>query len=525
MRRAALSPAKQALLEKRLQGKATGLPKAYVIPRHEDKDPATLSFAQERIWFQEQLASDYPLYNRPVCARLSGLLNPDALGKSLNEIVRRHESLLTRFPVVDGQPFQETALHLELTLPLTDFRRHPEPARNAEAMRHAVEEVRRSFDLAHGPLVRAVLFRLSDLEHWLVLTTHHIVFDGWSETVLFRELATLYESFSTDKPSPLAPLPIQYADFGHWQRQHLQGKTIEPLLSYWKQQLMGSPPILKLMTDRPRPAVQTFRGKRVILPLPPTLYESLKNLSQREGATLFMTLLAAFQTLLQRYTGQYDVLVGVPIAGRTHVETEELIGVFINTLVMRNDFSGDPAFRELLARVRKTALAAYAHQDLPFEKLVEELQPERDLSRNPIVQVLFQLRNFDLKTMQADPLMIEPFEFDYGTALFDLNLEVVEQEAGLLCRFHYNCDLFEAATIESMAGHFQTLLEGVVADPNQPISKLPLLTQAEQHQLLVEFNDTRTSYPSDKCIHELFEEQVERTPEAVALVFVEEELS
>ncbi len=525
IRRAALSPAKQALLEKRLQGRATNLSEACAIPRHEGESPAPLSFAQERIWFQEQLASGYPLYNRPVCARLNGPLEADALRRSLNEIVRRHKALRTRFPVADGPPSQEVAPNLELILPLTDLRSHSESKRREAAMQLAIEEVRRVFDLANGPLVRAVLLRLCDREHWLVLTTHHIVFDGWSETVLLRELATFYETFSTNKPSPLASLPIQYADFSHWQRGQLQGKNIEPHLSYWRQQLKECPPALELMTDRPRPEVQTFRRARVNIFLPATLNETLKKLSQREGATLFMTLLAAFQTLLQRYTGQNDILVGTPIAGRNQVETEELIGVFINTLVMRSDLSGDPTFLELLARVKETALGAYTHQELPFEKLVEELQPERNLSRNPIVQVLFQLRNLGLNKMEAGNLIFEPFQLDWGTAHFDLNLDVVEKEDGLLCRFQYNSDLFEPATIERVAGHFHILLEGIAAEPSQPISKLPLLTDAEQQQLLLEFNDTQAPYPRDKCIHELFEEQVERTPEAVALVFGEEELT
>jgi amino acid adenylation domain-containing protein len=359
----------------------------------------------------------------------------------------------------------------------------------------------------------------------LLLVIHHITFDGWSARVFVEELAALYDAFVAGKPSPFPELPIQYADFAHWQRQWLQGEVLERQLSYWKEKLAGSLPSLDLPTDRPRPAVQTHCGARQSSVLSSFPLQALKALSRQEGVTLFMTLLAAFKVLLYRYTGQDDIAVGSPIAGRTHVETEGLIGFFVNTLVLRTDLSGNPTFRELLGRVREVALGAYAHQDLPFEKLVEALQPERDLSRTPLFQVMFNLENIPTKAVKTPSLSIDEFEFDSGVSQFDLALEVIEKDEGLSCLLNYSTDLFDAATIERMLGHYQTLLEGIVADPEERIGVLPLLTEAERHQLLVEWNDTQADYPKDSCIHQLFEAQVERTPDAVALAFKDQQLT
>ena len=339
---------------------------------------------------------------------------------------------------------------------------------------------------------------------------HHIVSDGWSVGVFTREMSTLYQAFSTGKPSPLPELPIQYADFAVWQREWLQGEVLDTQLSYWKQQLEGAPPVLELPTDYPRPAIETFRGGKISTEIPKSLTEALKAMSRREGATLFMTLMAGFQTLLYRYTGQEDVVVGSPIANRNRTEIEGLIGFFVNELVLRADLSGNPSFRELLSRVREAALGAYAHQDLPFEKLVKELQPQRDISRNPLFQVALVNQNAPSERLDLPGLKVTPVEVDTDTAKFDLSLYLWEEADGLKGRWEYGADLFDAATIVRMAGHYNNLLEAVVRDPDQRLSELPILSAQESHQMLVEWNDTEVEYPTDRCIHELFEDQVQR---------------
>ena len=323
-------------------------------------------------------------------------------------------------------------------------------------------------------MLRATLLRLSPGDHVLLLTLHHIIFDGWSVEVFWRELAALYTALCTGQPVPLPTLPLQYADFAVWQRQWLQGEVLEAQLAYWKQQLGDTLPVLELPTDRPRPPVQTSQGARQSLMLPASLTSALKALSQKEGITLFMTLVAAFQTLLYRYTGQTDLVVGTPVAGRTRVETEGLLGFFVNTLVLRTDLSGNPRFRELLRRVREVTLGAYDHQDLPFEKLVEVLQPVRDLSRNPLVQVMVALQPSQLPTMELPELTVRPITVDCGTAKFDLTLSLQDTAQGLLATMEYNTDLFDRTTIVRMLSHFQTLLEGIIADPEQRLADLPL---------------------------------------------------
>jgi len=496
--------------------------KQRISPRGES--PLLPSFSQQRLWFLNQLEPDSSIYNVPVAFRLTGPLNVAALEQSLNEISRRHEALRTTFSVVDGQPAQVIAPKLNLTLPVLDLRELTEIERDAEVQRLVVEEAQAPFDLAQGPLLRASLLRLGQEEHVLMLTMHHVVSDGWSLNVLFRETTTLYQAFSTGEPSPVPELPIQYADFALWQRQWLQGEELESQLAYWKEQLDGIPPVLELPTDRPRPAVETFRGAKQSLFLPKSLTQSLKSLSQEEGVTLFMTLLAAFQTLLHRYTGLDDIVVGSPIAGRKQVETEELIGFFVNTLVLRTNLSGEPTFRELLRRVREVALKAYDHQDLPFEKLVEELHPERNLSHSPLFQVMFVLQNTPKQVLELPGLSLSSLEVESGTAKFDLTLSMTETELGMQGSLEYKTDLFDTSTIQRMLGHFQILLESIAANPDRSISDLPLLTDAEQHQLLIEWNDTKADYP-DQCIHQLFEAQVERTPDAVAVVFGTERLT
>jgi len=377
-----------------------------------------------------------------------------------------------------------------------------EAERQLTVNRLASEEAIRPFDLAEGPLFRATLLRFHDDDHVLLFNMHHIVSDGWSMAVLFRELSALYKAFSEGQSSPLHDLRIQYADYTLWQREWLQGDALKQQLAYWKQQLAGAPALLELPTDRPRPRIQSFRGARLPLILTKSLAQGLKALSNSEGVTLFMTLLATFKVLLSRYTGQSDIVLGVPIAGRSHADTEELIGLFINTLVLRSDLSGNPTFRTLLRRVKDVALGAYAHQDLPFEKLVEGLQPERDLSYNPLFQVFFALHNFSPTLLTLPGITTTPLDVHNGVARFDLALDLVETPDGLTGTLEYNRDLFDAATITRMAGHFQTLLEAIVANPEQPISDLPILTGPEKHQLLFAWNETYRDYPADKCVQD-----------------------
>ncbi len=496
-----------------------------ILPVARDAD-LPLSFAQQRLWFIDQLDPGNSAYNIPAAVRLRGALNLVALERSVNEIVKRHEALRTTFPTVDGRPVQVIAPALTMTLPVIDLRELPESQRETEVQRLVTAEARKPFDFAVGPLLRVTLVRLGEEEHVGLLTMHHIVSDGWSTGILIREMALLYDAFSCARPSPLPELPIQYADFAHWQRQWLQGEVLETQVAYWKRQLLGSPPLLELPTDHSRPAVQTFRGARQSLLLPRTVVEALKALSRQEGVTLFMTMLAAFKVLLCRYTGQDDLIVGTPIANRNRLEIEGLIGFFVNTLVLRTDYSGNPGFRAVLRRVREVCLGAYAHQDLPFERLVDELHLDRDLSRNPLFQVMFVLQDDLTRTVELPGLTVSPVKGDRETAYFDLTLQIDENEQGLTeASLVYNTDLFEPGTIARMLGHLRVVLEAVAADPDQRISDVPLLTSAERQQLLKEWNYTNTASDRNLCIHQLFEAQVERTPEAIALVFEHERLT
>lgn len=485
-----------------------------------------LSFGQERLWFLEQLVPGTALYNLPALAfRLSGPLDVAALEGSLNEIVRRHETLRTTFGEVDGKPVQIINPTGRLNMPVLDLSHLVPEQREAEALRIAIEEVQRPFDLVRGPLFRVSLLRLAAEEHILIAPIHHIISDGWSLGVLLRELDSLYKAFAAGQPSPLSELPIQYADFALWQREWLQGRALDERLAYWRRQLADIPPLLELPTDHPRPPISTFQGVRQSFMLPTTLTDRLKALSRQEGATLFMTLLAAFNTLLHRYAGQQDIVVGSPIASRNQPGVEELIGFFVNMLVLRSELSGNPSFRELLRRVREVALDAYEHQDMPFEKLVDELQPGRDMSRNPLFQVAFALQYAPLPSLKLADLTLIPLDVHTETAKFDLTLDVWESPEGIQGRLECSADLFDPATNNRMIGHFQTLLKGIVADPNQKISELPILTEAEQRQLLLEWNSTAALYPADKTVHELFEEQAARTPDAVAVVFRDKQLN
>ncbi|MBV9789285.1 MAG: amino acid adenylation domain-containing protein, partial [Chloroflexi bacterium] len=520
-----LSPERRRLLEllrRQQERQNSGLLRA--LPRKSGLNTFPLSFAQQRLWFIDQFTPASAAYNLLSALRLTGPLNVPALEQALNAIVQRHESLRTTFSEVDGQPAQVIAPSLLLHLPITELASVAAEEREATIQRSIMDEARQPFDLARGPLLRVRLLRLADNEHVLILTLHHIIADGWSQGVLVRELTALYRSFVAGQPANLATLAIQYADFAHWQRNVLQGKPLEDQLRYWKQQLADLTK-LQLPTDYPRVATSTISGARALHLLPLSLLEPLKTLSQREGATLFQTLLAAFQVLLHRYSGQTDIVVGSGIAGRNRAEIEPLIGFFVNTLVLRANLAGNPSFRGTLRQVRETTLAAYAHQDLPFEKLVEELQPDRDLSAAPLFQVSFVLQNTPLPALNLPPLMVEPIDTEHVTTKLDLSLSLVETAQGLRARVQYNAELFAERTITRMLEHFQQLLESIVADPDQRIGMLRLLSTAEEREILRAWNATERPAPSDRLFSDLFSEQVARQPDAIALVFGATELS
>ena len=482
------------------------------------------SFAQQRLWFLNQLAPGNPFYNVSTALCLTGSLNLRSLEQTFNEIVQRHESLRTTFAMFEGELVQIIAPMLTVSLPTINLQNLSPTQQETAALQLATDAAQRPFDLAAGPLFKVTLLQLSETEHILLLNLHHIVADGWSIGVLIRELGTLYTAFVKNGRSPLAALPLQYADFAEWQHQYLQGEVLATQLAYWRQQLNGIT-ALNLPTDRQRLAVPSYRGAKQFITLSPALSEALKSLSQQEGATLFITLLAAFQTLLYRYTGQADIAVGTPIANRNRSEIEALIGFFVNSLVLRADLSGNPTFQELLHRVKNVAMTAYAYQDLPFEKLVEELHPDRELSRNPLFQISFSLQNTPVAALELPGIAFRAIDFDAGTAKLDLECNLWEDAGSIQGQFVYSTDLFDRATIARMAGHFQTLLEAIVANPKQRISDLALLTAPEYQQLLIDWNDTQRDYPQNQCFHQLFEERVGRSPDAVAAVFENQQLT
>jgi amino acid adenylation domain-containing protein len=515
--------AQAAQVEAALRADAGSLaPPIVAIARNEN---LPLSFAQQRLWFLHELEPSTSAYNIPTAVRLTGRLNAAALEQTLGKLVERHESLRTSFSTRDGKPVQVINSNGRFGWSVINLDALPESERIGEAQRRAAEEARQPFDLARGPLLRATLMRLDEEDHVLVVTMHHIVSDGWSMGVLVREVAALYKSFDEGTPAPLSPLPIQYADFAHWQRRWLTGDVLEKHLDYWKRQLGGDIPTLDLATDRPRPAVQSFRGASYTAVYPASLSKALNALCQREGVTLFMLLLAAFKALLQRYTGQEDIIVGAPIANRNRVEIENLIGFFVNTLVMRTDVSGNPSFLELLGRVRRVALEAYAHQDLPFEQLVEEVQPERSLSRNPLFQVMFQLENTPKEELPMAGVMLAPLEVERVATQFDLSLDVVDGREGLVVVAEYSTDLFDEPTIEDFLRRWHMLLQGIAAAPECRLSNLPLLGDAERRLMLVEWNNTGRQLPSGAGVHEAFEAQAKHRPDALAVIFEEEHLT
>jgi len=505
-------------LKERLRGAGIEGAIAPTIPRAPRAGPIPCSFAQQRLWFLDQLEPESAGYVIPYGVSIHGSLDTRALTHALHELLARHESLRTGFGSDDESPVQWIAPDAVLdiqTIDLTGIAGASD--RDRETKRILREEAERPFDLARPPLFRARLLRLSENEHVLLLILHHIVSDAWSFGVLFKELAATYEAFAAGRPSPLPELQVQYADFAVWQRDWLSGKVLDRQLSFWRKHLAGASGVLELPTDRPRPTRQSYRGAHRRFTFSRGTKDALNQLARSEGATLFMVLFASFNVLLARYTGEQDIIVGSPIANRSRPELESLVGFFVNTLPLRTDLSGDPTFRELLRRVREVALEAYSHQDLPFEKIVRELRPERELGRNPLFQVMLILQNTPRRPLKLPGLTLEALEMDTGTTIFDITASLAEEPDALSCSIEYNRDLFDPATIGRMGNHFRTLLEGIVASPETRISALPLLTETERQQILVDWNQTEEDYPN-ASISELFEAQAERTPDRTALV-------
>lgn len=525
LRRSRLSPAKRKLLEQRMRPRRRPGREAPDIPRRSSPDPPPLSFAQERLWFVDQLVPDNPSFNIPYVLSLDGPLDVDALQRGLDDLVARHEILRTTFATVEGRPVQVIAEQGSLPLTTVDLRGLAPEAQQAEVQERAVAETGQPFDLAAGPLVRAGLLRLHRESHVLLLTMHHIVSDEWSMAVFFRELVALYSAHVQGHPSPLAELPIQYADYASWQRQSLNDGVLKKQLAYWKHKLHDAPPLLKLPTDRARPPLLSFAGASQSLRLSRELSDGLRELSRREGATSFMTLLAVWQLLLFRYSGQNKLVVCSGVANRSRPHTEQLIGCFIDILLFYTDLAGDPPFSTLLQRVRSTALEAFSHQDVPFERLVRELRPERDPSHPPFSQVMFVFLNAPTEPVQLEGLKFAPVAMESSTTQYDLLLHMWEADGRLAGRLRYSTDLFSADRISRLLGHFQELLREVVADPGRRLSSLSLLTGAERRQLVVEWNDTRSDFPGDRCLHQLFEAQAEARPDAVAAICGGESLS
>jgi amino acid adenylation domain-containing protein len=515
---------KQALLKLMLEKKSIRF-NAQTIPRRDELTSVPLSFAQERLWFLNQLEGSSATYNMPGAIRISGNLDINALQQALLEIVRRHEVLCTSFHTVNGTPRQVIHPQATMNINVVNLKQLEVTGRETVLQQQAQQEANIPFDLEVAPLIRCSLLQLDATEYVLLLTMHHIVSDSWSIGVFIKELFTLYQAFCAGEPSPLAALPIQYTDFAVWQRQWLSGEVIETQLNYWQQQLAGAPELLQLPTNRPRPRVQTYRGATQNFTLNTELTQKLQTFCVQSGTTLFMTLHAAFATLLYRYSGQSDILIGSPIANRNRSEIESLIGFFVNTLVLRTRLEDNPSFDSLLAQVREITLKAYEHQDVPFELVVEALQPERSLSHSPLFQVMFMLQNAPMGKLELPGVTLSELNQQSTIAKFDLTLSISETSQGLVGSWEYNTDLFDGSTIERMAVHFQNLLSAIEENPQQAVGELSLLSEAERHQLLTEWNDTESEYPLDKYIHQLFEEQVDRTPDAVAVVFDTKQLT
>lgn len=521
---ASLDTEERELLDLLLEEEGVGVSDSLIIPQKKGAGFFPLSFAQERLWFLNSLTDESTVYNGSSALRLKNRISLESLQQAFTEIVRRHDVLRTTFHSVDGRPIQIISPSVSMQMPLIDLSEMDLQARDAETWRLIKEELSIPFDLSKDLLLRTRVLRLDEEDHVVISSMHHIACDGWSTGIYVADLAALYAAFSQGCPSPLIDLPIRYADFAVWQREQLNGEFLQKQLDYWRKQLADIA-LLQMPTDRPRPALQTYSGAAQAVELDGSLIDSLENLNRLHGVTMFMTLLAAFKILLYRYSGQKDIVVGSLIAGRNRVETEGLIGFFANGLALRTDLSGDPTFEELLVRVQQVAHGAYAHQDLPFERVIEEINPERDLSHTPLFQIVFQYDITPASDIHLPGLILQPIRIDTDTVQYDLILDLGQSDQGMFGEIVYNTDLFDAATIERFTDHFKRVLHSVAEEPRRRLSEVPMLTPAEQTQLLVEWNTTRCDYPDNKCFPQLFEEQVERTPDAIAAVFENEQLT
>ena len=517
-RLARLSPAKRALLDLELKQQNVPLDRSLTIPRRPTRNQAPLSLAQRRLWFLNQLEPDTPNYNESSALRLTGQLDTAALQNAVNRIIARHEVLRATISNQDGESIQTIRPPQRVDLEIVDLRRTGADEREGEAERRLLDAIRRPFDLTTDLMLRPLLIRLDERDHILLLVTHHIASDGWSSNILWRELGEFYRAETFGVAAQIAELPIQYQDYADWQRRWFSEHQVQGQLAFWKRHLDGLQ-TLRLPTDRPIPLERQWRGARLNMPIDADLLERIAAFSRAQGVTQFMMLLAAFQVLLHRYCGQDDIAIGTPIAGRNRTEVEALIGFFVNTLILRTDLRENPTFAELLDRVRDVALNAYNNQDIPFEKLVEEINPQRSLSQTPLFNVLFAFQNMVKQMPELPGLAQSPYEIYNGAAKCDLYVSVVNRDSGPMLRADYDADLFESATVGRILRHYLTLLESFVADPDLRIDDAPLLSAAERHQLLVEWNDTKTDYPDDQCIQALFEAQADKTPDAVAVVF------
>ena len=496
-----------------------------LVPANWGSAPKPLSFAQRRLWFLDQLEPNNPFYNVPLAMQLTGAFDASAMEQALAATIARHESLRTTFELRGEEPVQVVADEIPLPLMRMDLSGMALDVREAEAQRLVTEEARRPFDLAKGPLFRAMLLTLAPDDHVFMVNLHHAISDGWSLGVLMNDVTTFYESIREDVPAQLHLLPLTYGDFSVWQRKHLEGGALERQLEYWKAKLAGAPPSIELPTDRTRPPVQTFQGAKRVIMFPPDLLQGLKTVSRAEGATLFIALTAAFNVLLSRYSGHTDIVIGTANAGRHHPDTEKVIGYFANTVVLRTDLVGEPAFRELVHRVRETTLHAFANQDVPFERLVEELNPARDLSRSPLFQVMIIQQNAFERSSKFGSLKATPYAAAGGAAKVDLLLGVSEDEGRLRCALEYNVDLYDASTIDRMLDNFGAILEAAIVDPSVRVSEMSLLRASQREQQAVTWNETAAEYPRNKCVHQLFEAQAALTSDAVAVVFRSEQIT
>src|SRR5579885_468400 len=521
-----LTEERRLLLQALLEEKGIAAAAAHTIKRINNPGHAPLSFAQKRMWFLDQLQPNSAFYTMFEAFHLRGPLSFSVLERSYNELLKRHNILRTRFVIIDEEPVQLILPHAWTYIPEIDLRACSSQERELLLHHLATQEAEQPFVLGQGPLLRAWLIALSEEEYVLFLTMHHIVSDGWSVAILVQELATLYRAFVTGKPSPFADLPIQFTDYAYWQQEWLKSEQFLTQLTYWKQRLSSAPALLELPTDYPRPSIQSYRGRQIFFTLPSPLLAQLKVQCVKEGVTPFMWLLATFQAVLYRYSGQEDILVGSPMAGRKYPELEELIGYFANTLVLRAQLNGSQTFRELLKQVKEVTLDAFAHQEMPFEKLVEELQIERSLSHNPLFQVMFVLQNLPPSTLALPDLKVQPRLLgEHKTTRFDLTLALEEISQELVGSVEYKSDLFAPQTMQRFVEHFRELLTHTRSETGQRIATMPLLTSTEYQAIVIDWNQGQHAQPAPFCLHQLFEQQVARTPDAPALIAAEQTLT